>query len=285
MAGVESARRPAAPARAALRELLDAFEDHRLLTFASATSFQILTAIVPFLLFAFALLGFLDLGRLWRADVAPELAPTVSPAAFSVIDTTVTRVLGEKQVFWMTLGLALAIWQVSGAVRAVMDGFDLIYRSDDPRRRSFWARIGRSLVLALAIGGCLLLAIAVVVLGPLLVGSPDGALGALVFLVRWLLAAALLLLAVGLLFRFAPEQRPPARWAGRGSLLVVGGWVAASLLFGFYVRNLASVESVFGALASVVIGLAYLYLSTTVFFAGAELEARSHEREGQPLQS
>ena len=64
----------------------------------------------------------------------------------------------------------------------------------------------------------------------------------------------------------------------------MGAWVAASLLFGLYLQN-ASYASVFGALASVVILLAYLYLSTTVFFAGAELEARSHERDGQPLKS
>ena len=283
MASTETASGGSATARAAVRDLLDAFEQHRLLTFASATSFQILTAIVPFLLFVVALLGFLDLGSVWREDVAPEVGANVSPAAFSVIDTTVTRMLTEQQLFWMTFGLALAVWQVSGAVRAVMDGLDLVYGAED-RERSFWGRIGRSLLLAVAVGLCLLASIAVVVGGPLLVGATGGVAGAILFLLRWLMAAAMLALAVGLLFRYAPEQRPPARWASRGSLLVVGAWVAASLLFGLYLQN-ASYASVFGALASVVILLGYLYLSTMVFFAGAELEARSHERDGQPLKS
>ncbi len=281
MANVTTTRRRAGDA---VRELLAAFEEHRLLTFASATAFQILTAVVPFVLFAVALLGFLDLGSVWQQDVAKEVAPHVSPAGFQVIDATVMQVLTKGQLFWLTAGLALAVWQVSGAVRAVMDGLDLVYGAGQDGR-TLRGRIGRSLVLALAVGACLLAAIAVVVGGPLAIGSLDGAMAVLVFLARWAVAAALLLLAVGLLFRFAPEQRPPARWASRGSLVVVGAWIGASLLFGFYLKNLASYGSVFGALASVVILLAYLYLSTTVFFAGAELEARSHERAGQPLKS
>lgn len=254
-------------------ELAGALHEHRLLTFASATAFQILTALVPFLLFALALLAFFDLGAVWRDDVSRQVAPSVSPAAFSVIDSTVMRVLSQKQVFWMTLGLVLAVWQVSGAVRAVMDGLDLICDCEDGER-SGWSRYRRSVLLALAVAGLFLLAFAVVLLGPLAAGSPDGLLGGVVFLVRWAIAAALLGLAVGVLFRYAPAERRPVRWAGRGSLIVVGAWVGASLLFGFYLKNLASYESVFGALASVVILLAYLYLSTVVFFVGAEIESR-----------
>ena len=40
---------------AKLRELVDAYAENDLLTYASAISFQILSAIVPFLLFGFAL--------------------------------------------------------------------------------------------------------------------------------------------------------------------------------------------------------------------------------------
>jgi uncharacterized BrkB/YihY/UPF0761 family membrane protein len=42
------------------RALLDGFREHDLLTYASAISFQILTAIIPFLLFVIALAGLLN---------------------------------------------------------------------------------------------------------------------------------------------------------------------------------------------------------------------------------
>src|SRR5918911_894310 len=77
-------------------EVVECFEEHDLLTSASAIAFQVLTAIVPFLLFAFALLGFLSLGDVWRDQVAQHIRANVSPAMYSVIESTVTKVLTSR---------------------------------------------------------------------------------------------------------------------------------------------------------------------------------------------
>jgi uncharacterized BrkB/YihY/UPF0761 family membrane protein len=70
-----TARRP----RAQLRRFVDDYVENDLLTYASAISFQILSSIVPFLLFAFAMLGFLHLEGVWSEDLAPELKTAISP--------------------------------------------------------------------------------------------------------------------------------------------------------------------------------------------------------------
>ena len=51
-----------------VRLVLDGFKRHDLLTYSSAISFQILTAIIPFLLFVLAVAGLLDLDDLWRGE-------------------------------------------------------------------------------------------------------------------------------------------------------------------------------------------------------------------------
>jgi uncharacterized BrkB/YihY/UPF0761 family membrane protein len=43
--------------------------------------------------------------------------------------------------------------------------------------------------------------------------------------------------------------------------------------FYFYLTGLASYGSVFGSLASVIVVIAYLYISTTAFLFGAQLDA------------
>jgi membrane protein len=43
--------------------------------------------------------------------------------------------------------------------------------------------------------------------------------------------------------------------------------------FYFYLTALASYGSVFGSLASVIVVMAYLYISTTAFLFGAQLDA------------
>ena len=51
------------------RALLDGFKKHDLLTYASAISFQILTAIIPFLLFVLALAGLWFVGDTFNSKI------------------------------------------------------------------------------------------------------------------------------------------------------------------------------------------------------------------------
>lgn len=59
------------------RALLDGFRQHDLLTYASAISFQILTAIIPFLLFVIALAGLLNQESVWHAKGSSHPAASI----------------------------------------------------------------------------------------------------------------------------------------------------------------------------------------------------------------
>jgi len=262
-----SVKRPGAR----VRELVDAFEENDLLTFASATSFQIVTALVPTLMFAFGLLGFLSLDGVWRNELGPDIKPNVSHQAFAVIDDAVTKALTQQQLFWLTIGFAIALWQLSGAVRAVMGALNRVHRVEP--QRSWKQRMLVSFALAVALGACWLLAIAAVLLGPLVYDGVPPLVGALLFVVRWSIAGVLLLLGVALVLRFAPEPEQPAKWVTRGTLLIVSGWVVMSIGFGVYLRDIASYGSIFGSLATVVVLGAYLYLSAIVFLGGVQVDA------------
>jgi len=95
----------------------------------------------------------------------------------------------------------------------------------------------------------------------------------LVFLVRWALAVGFLAFAVGLLVHVAPATTQPLPWVSLGTTIVTVAWVIVSVGFYYYLTALASYESVFGSLASVIVGFGYLYASTTTFLFGAQLDA------------
>jgi membrane protein len=95
----------------------------------------------------------------------------------------------------------------------------------------------------------------------------------LAFVVRWTLAVGLLLLAVGLLVRHAPGTSQTLPWVSLGATIVIAWWVIVSLVFYVYLTELASYESVFGSLAAVIVAMAYLYISTTAFLFGAQVDA------------
>jgi membrane protein len=258
----------------AAREILKAFERNDLLTYASAISFQVFFALIPLMLFGLAVLSGVGLQEIWTHDAAPKLKDSMSPAAFQVVNETVQKVLKEKQVFWATIGAVIAVWEMSGAARAVMGVFDRIYSSD--RKRDFKERYLVSILLSIGAGSLLLGAVAAVELGRLVVDGPLG-------LVRWLVALVLLSACVALFVRVAPSSPRPTGWVTFGSMLVVVAWVGTSLVFGFYLTHFADYGNVFGALATIIVAFEYLYLSSIAFLTGAQLDALiADQLEGDP---
>lgn len=259
------------------RGVAERFREHELLLRASAIAFQVLTAVVPFGLFLLGAAGFVGLEEVYIDDVAPDLRNAVSVPAFSVIDESVHEVLGKRHTFWATGGLALSIWQLSGAVRTVGSSLDDVYGHSD--ERPWRERMLRSQWIAAAVAACLCGALVATSVAPLVYGDVGWLLGTLLFVVRYAVAAALLILAVGIVVRHAPSERRPARWVTGGAVLVTVCWIAVSAAFGAYVTALASFGSIYGVFVTVVVLLAWTYASSLAFVTGiatdAELTASS----------
>ena len=261
--------------RQALDEILRGFKENDLLTYASAISFRIVFALIPFALFALGLLGLLGLSEVWRSDLAPELEKRVSGPVFELAAQTGAKVLGERQFFWVTLGAAIALWEVSSALRGVMGALNRIYDADGDG--TFKRRIGMSLVLAAIVSAMLFAALAAVKIVPRIL---DG--GLLVDMAGWAVGLALLFATIAVIVRHAPAVDRPARWVSFGAVLVVVGWVAASLVYAWYVTSIADYGSVFGSLAAVMLTLGYIYLSAIVFLTGLQLDSLiRNEVEGE----
>jgi membrane protein len=257
--------------RRTARALVHAFAEHDLLTYASAISFQAFFALIPLTLTALGLLATFSLSEVWSDQLAPDLRSQVSPPVFEVIDTTVRKVLEARNVFWATFGAVLTVWEVSGAMRAVMTVLDRIYSSD--RKRPWLRRYAISIGLSVLVIVLLLGAGGVVIAG----GLVDGWVTPLL---RWPLAAVLLLGALWAVVRWAPAEPRPWRWVTFGTGLVVVAWLGMSAGFGAYLRDVADYGSMFGNLATLIILLEYLYLSAIVFLAGLALDAITQERAG-----
>jgi membrane protein len=260
--------------RAAMRQILGGFKANDLLTYASAISFQVFFALVPLALLALGLLGTFGAPEVWSEDLAPTVKDGVSAPVFQVIDDTVRKILAERQLFWVTLGAAIAVWEVSGAMRATMQVLNRVYGVEE--QRTFRRKLTESIALSTVVTLLLLLSAGVVKVGPQAAEGLFGE-GALVsvlsFLASWGLAVALLFFVVTLVVRFAPDTRRPVRWVSFGGLLVIVGWVAMSLLYGFYITSLADYASIFGSLAVVMVTLSYIYLSAIVFLTGVQLDS------------
>jgi membrane protein len=261
----------AGEARRLVPEMVDAFRRNGLINFAASISFLIVLSLVPLLLFLLALLGFLQLDEIWRDEVAPEVRGSLSDAAYRLMDDTATRVVTEKQGWWLTGGFALALWEISAATRVTMTALDRIYGFR--RRRSFFELFPRSVGLGLAMGVAVVAAFAIVRFVPLLTGDLDGLAAVLSFAGRWLAAAAVLGAGVALVVHHGSATRQTLPWVTVGTFLVMAAWIGMSILFGIYITYIASYGSVFGNLATFFVLLLYVYASSIAFLAGVQADA------------
>ena len=168
-------------------------------------------------------------------------------------------------------GLALALWSASSGMKHLMGALTLAYDETEDRK---FLRL-RGLALALTIGAVVVLALTLAgILAPNALDD-SGAVGtvrAVLLVVRWLVLAAVAMVALSLLYRWAPDRDAPRwRWASPGAVLATVVAVAASIGFSIYTANFGSYNETYGALGAVVVLMLWLYITAYAVILGAEL--------------
>ena len=248
-----------------VRLWVELFDRHSLLTYASAIALRMFITAVACTLFALGLLGATHQQQLWRQTIGPAIEPKVLPHVFDGIDQTVNRVFSSSTAGLLLVASALAIWEVSGIMRAAIGALDEIYEA--PESRPFWIRLPLSFGLAVLFLAALLGAVAIV-----WAGHVSGAWGLPILILRWPAAVALVALAFELIVRWRPAQHRRVRRTSLGSLLVVVGWIGQTLIFTAYVRSVADFRTSVGSLEVFIFLATYFYIAAIVLLVAMEVD-------------
>jgi membrane protein len=238
------------------------------MTHAGAISFRVLISLVPVALLGLAMLGTLGLEDVWTDSLAPAIQERTTSPVFTAIDFSVEEIFASGSAGLIVFASLLLLWELSRAVRAIMVALNEIHEVKEKRsgRRLLLVTVGLATVIALALVGS---ALSVTVLPRL---GVEGIMQVLLTGGAWALAALQLGLVVGLLVRYAPAERPSVRWASAGSAVVVGTWIVASLLFGWWAGSVANYKSAVGSLTVFLLLTAYVLVSSAIFLVGVELD-------------
>jgi len=265
------ARKRTHPHRRGFKDLVrlwvDLFDEHELLTSATAIALRALIAMAALALLAIALLGETGNQDVWKKQIATQIKPKVLPDVYGGIQATVEKIFSSSSGGLIAFATVLAIWQVSGAVRACMSALSKIYgaKDDRPWYVRFPLSIGLGIVVLAALVGA-----AFLILG--LKHAVKGSWGLPLSIARWLTTIALLTFAFGVLVRYAPAKRRSKKWASAGAALVVVIWIVQSLLFALYVKHVGDYKTAVGSLLLVYVLTTYAYVGSIVLMVGIELD-------------
>ena len=244
---------------------------------AAGVAFYGLLAIFPGLVALMAIAG-LVLDPQTVVDQLGQLGAILPEEAANIILGQAEDVAGTQGGglgFAAVLGLLLAFWSASAGVSSLMEGINLAY--DETDSRGFLKRTLVRLVMTLGVivGFVLILGIAVVVPVALQFLTELGPVARiLIAVVRWVAIFAIVVAGLAAIYRFAPNRDDAKwRWTTPGAVVATVLWIAGSVAFAIYVRNFASYQETFGALAGVVILLMWLWLSAFIILIGAELDS------------
>jgi membrane protein len=266
------------------------FFEHPMATYAAALAYRGLFGLFPFVLILVVLVGALGLPDFFdramdqaRAQssryVPQQLEPVVEPAREQVKPLVGMIERAEEQAGGKLLffGVAVALWSVSAVARTLTEAFNVAYQVAETR--SWW----KQLILSLAFGPILALvaivSVALMLIGPQLVGSIAALVNLDELFVRlwgWLrFPVALLMLAIviSVVYHFGPNAKQRFRSVVPGAALSVALWAISSVGFSFYLANFANYGVTYGSLGAAVGLLLYLYLCASVVLFGAELNA------------
>ncbi|MCW5954294.1 MAG: YihY/virulence factor BrkB family protein, partial [Propionibacteriaceae bacterium] len=163
----------------------------------------------------------------------------------------------------LAVSLVVALWSASGGVGNLVTAINIAY--DEERKRGFVAE--KLVALALTVGAVVFMTVMMAMVAAVPVALEwvglTGGWRWLAEIVRWLLIAALVMVALAVLYRVAPDRRAPKfRWVSVGAAIATLLWLLASVGFSLYVTWFGNYARTYGALAGVVVMLLWLWITS-----------------------
>jgi membrane protein len=243
---------------------------------AAGVAFYALLALVPSLVAFVSTYGLVaDPSQIQRnVDDALAAAPT---EVQNLVESQL-RAIVEAEPSGLRLGalvgLVVALWSASAGMKHLIEAVNKAYGEDEARG---FVKL-RGLALVLTVGSIVVLAVSAALLIVLPATLDDsggqGAARTGLLIVRWPLFAAIALVGLAVIYRFAPDrQNARWRWVSPGAVMATVVWVIASVGFSIYTSNFGNYNETYGALGAIVVVMLWLYITAYVIIAGAELNA------------
>lgn len=243
---------------------------------AAGVSFYGFLALIP-------LLGAIVLSYGLLAD--PQTVVQNMTAMTHVMPTDIAQLIGEqllhvvqtsseKKGLGVLVALGLAIFSARNGAAAIVTALNIAYEEEEDRGFIKVNLLALGITLAAVVMAVLAL-IAVAIMTQIEALLPVAPIIALSFKVlSYIVLVGVAAGAAGLLYRFGPSRNSARwQWLSLGSLLFAVSWVALTVGFGTYVANFGNYSATYGSLATVVVLLTWLYLSSYLLVFGAELNS------------
>ena len=248
-------------------------------TRAAALAYYLVFSIFPLLILFSLIIGSLHIDTATMDILLARVLPKDMIDMLKGYLDYVTRTFDMKLLMFAMVFSIYFPWRF---IRSLMDGIRISYRQES--EESFIRRTLKQILCTLLIPLTLAASLILIILGHNVITFlvsllPPQTLRLSDFLLtlwqygRFLIAAAIMSIAIIILYRCSIPTRVPFKTLLHGIVFSIIAWVISSIAFSFYVENFGDYSVIYGTLGAFVILLLWLYLTGLIFLAGSEINA------------
>lgn len=244
---------------------------------AAGLSYYFVMSLFPLLILAATILGLIPRADLFDRVVG-AMSRVVPPDSMGLVRGVLKDVLTANKTGVLTFGIVGTLWAALGGFRSLIEALNVAY--DIPETRPWWKTYLLALGLMVVMGGLMVAGVALMFVGPQFgawAASKTSVVGygfaAAWPYTRWVLSISFIVLAVEVMFYWAPNVKQRF-WASLpGAVIGAGTWLGTSFLLGMYFRSYANYNRTYGTLAGAIALMAWLYYSWFMILIGAEINS------------
>jgi membrane protein len=260
----------------------DVMQNHTM-AFAAGLSYYFVLSLFPALIALAAVAGFLPVPHLFD-QLLNLMSRYIPPDSMGLVRHILNDVLSSHRGALLSFGLLASLWTASSGFSNMIEALNVAYNV--PETRPFWKTRGLALVMTFGVGGLLVVALCLMLVGPEFGNWMAGVLHVSFLwariwpVVRWVVSSAFIVLAVECIYLLGPNVKQRFAHTLVGAVVAVLAWLALSYGLGVYFQRFANLNRTYGALGGVVALLTWLYWSSFVILIGAEINGEIMQAAG-----
>jgi membrane protein len=188
--------------------------------------------------------------------------------------TLISRQGNETLGTAFVVSLLIAVGSANSGMAALFDALNVVY--DEEEKRSLMRFYATTVLFTLAGIVFVIVAIAGIVVLPLVLRFVGLAATTewLIAILRWPILLATIVVSLACIYRYGPSRNDARwRWVTWGSVVGALLWIAASMLFSWYVATFDSYNKTYGSLGAAIGFMVWLWISAVIVLLGGELNA------------
>ena len=245
---------------------------------AAAVAFNVFLAIFPAVMVLFTFIPYMPLEGVQTmiVDMIHQLVP--KNIAGRVVGT-IEEIMSHQHNTLMSIGIIMAFYFSSGAIRAFFRGFDM--GVNHIGKLSFIRMYAGALLTTLILGTLLITSIVLIIVGndylPQILNRIhfyNEFVITLIEIGRWLLTIFVLLVAIAILYYYGnPHKQRKFRLFTPGTIMFTVLFIVGTIGFNFYIINFSNYNALYGSIGGLIIFMMWMYVNCIIVLIGYELDA------------